>query len=241
VQAPLRFPPRVSSSGAAVMEPLFKSLLVQLAPLLREMPPAPLDQNDLQMIFADVRRDYAYQAFQFTPDQRGAIFQNSPEDSVEVRPAQIQMAIKLDGPEPLVPESGERKAMSILKTTGGRLEIDTFVQCVIKVIALAAVPGENPDAKEFVATTLMRDVEHPKVLGRDFFGSGIQFRKLKEDGSGDDVIAIEPFLEDNKMIFLDHNKSRMAVAEPIRLEQVSTWIGEAFEFLRGPTMNLLER
>jgi hypothetical protein len=223
------------------MEPLFKSLIIQLSPQLRKMPPAPLDQNDLQMIFGEVRRQYPYQVFQFTPDERGAIFQNGPEDSVELRPAQIQMVIKLDGPEPLVPKSAEDKAMSILKIACSRLEMESFLQCAIQVVALAAVPGDKPDAKEFVATTLMRDVEHPNLLGHGYFGGGIQFRKLKDDSSGADAIAIEPFLQDNAMIYLNHEKGRAAVAEPIRLDQVSGWIDEAFDFLRGPTMNLLEQ
>lgn len=221
------------------MEPLFKSLVIQLSPQLRQMPPAPLDQNDLQWIFSEVRRSYPYQSFAFTPDQRGAIFQNGPEDSVEIRPAQVQLAIKLDGPELLIAEMAERKAMTVLKAICNRLEMESFVQCAIKVVALAAVPGDNPDAKEFVTATLMRDVEHPNVLGHGYFGGGIRFRKLKEDGSGEDSIAIEPFLKDNAMIYLDYDKGRMAVNEPIRLEQVSSWISEAFEFLHGPTMNLL--
>ena len=223
------------------MEPLFKSLIVQLSPQLRQMPPAPLDQDDLQQVFAEVRRTYPYQAFLFTPDQRGAIFQNGSEDSVELRPAQIQMVIKLDGPEPLVPESAERKAMSILEAACNKLEMESFLQCAIKVVALVAVPGDTPNAKEFVATTLMRDVEHPNVLGDGYFGGGIRFRKLEEDGSGEDSIAIEPFLRDNAMIYLDHDKGRTAVSEPIQLEQVSSWISEAFEFLRDPTMNLLSQ
>jgi hypothetical protein len=224
------------------MEPLFKSLVVLLAPQLRKMPPDPLDQNDLQWIFAEVRRRYpSYQSLNFTPDQRGAIFQGGPEDSIEIRPAQIQMVLKLDGPEPLVPDSAEQKAMSILKSACNRLGIESFMQCAVKVIALAAVPGDNPDAKDFVAKTLMRDVEHPKVLGHDYFGSGIQFRQLKDEGAGDDVIAIEPFLQDNAMLYLDHQAARTAVNAPIRLEQVATFIEEAFAFLQGPTMSLLEQ
>lgn len=223
------------------MEPLYKSLVVQLAPQLRQMPPAPLDQNDLQLIFADVRRSYPYQAFSFTPDGRGAIFQNGPEDSVELRPAQLQVVLKLDGPEPYVPASAEDKAMTILKCAVSRLEMEAFVQCAVKLVALAAVPGENPDAKEFVAKKLMRDIEHPNVLGHGYFGGGIQFRKIKDDGSGTDQIAIEPYLEDNAMIWLDHEKVRGAVTEAIRLEHVSSWIEEGFEFLKGPTMNLLEQ
>jgi hypothetical protein len=221
------------------MDPLFKSLAIQLAPQPRQMPPLPLDQSDLQMVFADVRRTYPYQSFAFTPDQRGAIFQNAPDDSVELRPAQLQLQIKMDGPEPLVAESAQRKVMSILKTATGRLEMEIFLQCGIQLFALAAVPGDNPDAKAFVSETLMRDVGHANVLGPRYFGGGIRFRNPKEDQSGEDMISIEPFLQDNVMIYLEHQKARFAVTEPIKLDQVSSWIDEAFEFVSGPTMNLL--
>jgi hypothetical protein len=225
------------------MEPLLKSLVIQLAPQPRQMPPAPLDQNDLQLIFAEVRRSYPYQGFAFTPDERGAIFQNGPEDSVEVRPAQLQIQMKLDGPEPLVAESAERKAMTILKTACSRLEMEIFLQCNIGIMALAALPGDqsSPDAKTFVSETLMGGAEQASLLGPRYFGGGIRFRSIKEDQSGEDSIAVEPFIQDNALLYLDHQKTRLAAATPIRLDQVSSWISDGFEFLSGPTMNLLTR
>lgn len=223
------------------MEPLLKSLIVQLAPQPRQMPPAPLDQNDLQLIFSEIHRSHPYQTFAFTPDERGAIFQNGPDDSVELRPAQIQIQAKLDGPEPLVAQSAERKVMTILKTACSRLEMEIFLQCSIQIVALAAVPGDQPDAKVFVSETLMGGIEQATVLGPRYFGGGIRFRSLKEDQSGEDVIAIEPFIEDNKMLFLDHQKARVAATGPISLDRVSSWISDGFDFVSGPTMNLLTR
>lgn len=223
------------------MEPLFKSLVIQIAPQLRQMPPAPLDQNDLQFIFSEIRRTYPYQSFAFTPDDRGAIFQNAPDDSVELRPAQIQIVAKLDGPEPLVAESAVRKVATILKIASNRLHMEIFVQCAIQLIALAAVPGDKPDAKTFVSETLMRDVEQANVLGSDYFGGGIRFRSLKENNEGEDSISIEPFINDNAMLYLDHQKTRFAVTEPITLERFSTWVSDAFEFVSGQTMSLLSR
>lgn len=222
------------------MEPLNKSLVVQLAPQPRQMPPAPLDQNDLQLIFSEVRRSHPYQSFAFTPDERGAIFQNGPDDSVEIRPAQLQILMKLDGPEPLVAESAERKAMTIFKAACSRLEMEIFLQCSVEIVALAAVPGDNPDAKAFVSETLMGGVD-ASLLGPRYFGGAIRFRSIKEDQSGEDSISIEPYIHDNAMVYLDHQKTRMAAAGPIALDQVATWISDGFEFLSGSTMNLLER
>jgi hypothetical protein len=205
------------------------------------MPPAPLDQSDLQFIFAEIIRTYPYQNFSFTPDARGAIFQNDPNDSVELRPAQLQIQAKLDGPEPLGAESAERKVMAILKSACTRLEMEIFLQCTIQLVSLAAVPGENPDAKAFVSKTLMRDIEQASVLGPRYFGGGIRFRSLKDDNSGEDSIAIEPYLQDNALLFLDHQKERLALHEVMGLDHVSGLISDAFEFMSGPTMNLLTR
>jgi hypothetical protein len=221
------------------MEPLFQTLVVQLAPQPRQMPPAPLDQNDLQQIFAEVRRTYPYQGFAFTPDERGAIFQNGPQDLVELRPAQIQIQARLDGPEPLVAETAERKVMTILKAASTRLEMEIFLQCAIQLVALAALSGDHPDAKAFVSETLMRDIGQETVLGKRFFGGGIRFRSLREDQSGEDSINIEPYIEDNKLIYLDYQSTRVAVSGPLMLDQVSSLVSDAFQFVSGPTMQLL--
>jgi hypothetical protein len=220
------------------MEPLFQSLLVQLAPQPRQMPPPPLDAEDLQHIYSDVIRSHPYQIFSFTPDKRGAIFQNGPDDIVEVRPAQLQVRVKLDDPEALVADTAKRKVMTILKAVCTRLQMEIFLQAAVEIIALAAVPGPNPDAKAFVSQTLMGDSEQAHVLGQGYFGGGIRFRSLRDDG--EDSINIEPFVHDNAMLYLEHKKTRAAVTRPLSLDQVSGWIEEGFEFLSGSTMKLLE-
>jgi hypothetical protein len=205
------------------------------------MPPAPLDQNELQLIFQEVRRSYTYQAFAFTPDERGAIFNNTPDDSVELRPAQIQIHAKLDGPEPLTASGAQRKVTTILKAACARLQMESFLQCGIQIVALVPVPGDLPDAKEFVSDSLMGGADQAKVLGRGYFGGGIRFRRIEEDQSGEDSLAIEPFLQNNALLYVDYQRVRGAVEHPIFLDQVSSWIDDAFEFVSGPTMNLLEQ
>jgi hypothetical protein len=221
------------------MEPLYKSLLVQLGPQPKQIPPLPLKSSDLQSIFSEVIEKYPYQGLEFTPDQRGAVFHNGPEDAVELRPAQFQIQAKLDGQEPLGAESAERKVMRILNIASGRLELETFIQCAVQVVALGAVPGDDPDAKDFVAERLMHDTEQANILGPRYFGGGVKFRSIKEDDSGEDTLSVEPFVQDNKFVFIEHQRMRVAVAQPIRLEDVSSLISEAFEFCAGKTMKLL--
>jgi hypothetical protein len=223
------------------MEPLFNGLVIQLAPQPRQMPPAPLDQNELQLIFQEVHRSYPYQTFAFTPDERGAIFSNTPDDSVELRPAQIQIHAKLDGPEPLTAAGAQRKVMTILKTACARLQMEIFLQCGIQIIALVPVPGDSPDAKDFVSGSLMSGADQAEVLGRGYFGGGIRFRRIEENQSGEDSLAIEPFLQNNALLYVDYQRFRGAIGQAIRVDQVSSWVEDAFEFVSGPTMNLLSR
>jgi hypothetical protein len=221
------------------MEPLYKSLSVQLGPQLKQMPPDPLRRADLQAIFSEVIDKYPYQTFGFTPDDRGAIFHNGPEDAVELRPAQFSIQAKLDGQEPLGGETAERKVMRILKIAGARLEKETFLQAAIQIEALAAVPGDDPDAKAFVAGHLMADGSNPAILGPRYFGGGVKFRNIENDESGEDALTIEPFVRDNRYIYIQHQVMRVAVQQEIGLDKVSSLIEEAFEFCAGPTMKLL--
>lgn len=221
------------------MEPLYKSLMVQLGPQPKQMPPEPLKSADLQAIFSEVIDKYPYQSFGFTPDQRGAIFHNGPEDAVELRPAQFQIQAKLDGQEPLGGETAAKKVMRILRIACTRLEMETFLQAAIAIVALAAVPGDNPDAKEFVGEHLMADGNQPNILGPRYFGGGVKFRNIENDNSGEDNLSVEPYVQDNKYVYIEHQVVRVAVQQAIELDNLSSLITEAFEFCAGPTMKLL--
>ncbi len=223
------------------MEPLYKSLSVQLGPQLTKMPPDPLARGDLQAIFSEVIDKYPYQTFGFTPDDRGAIFHNGPEDAVELRPAQYTIQAKLGGQEPLGAETAQRKVMRILRIASARLETETFLQAAIQIDALVAVPGDDPDAKAFVAERLMADGSNPSILGPRYFGGGVKFRNIEKDESGEDGLTIEPFVQDNRYIYIQHQVMRVAVQQAIGLDNLSTLVEEAFEFCAGPTMKLLTR
>jgi hypothetical protein len=228
------------------MDPLFNSLILQLVPQPRQMPLPPFDRDALQRIFSELIHRYPYQAFGFTPNGRGAIFQNGPEDAVELRPAEFKIQIKLDGAEPLFALTAEQKASAVLELAAKHLDVETFLQCGVQIIAHAAVPGEHPDAKAFVAEHLMKRNDQATHLGENYFAGGVRFRRVDEqtdgaqaDTAGEDSLAIEPFLQDNTLVYLDYQVARVATQRPIRLEDLSRWIIEAFEFLSGPTMSLL--
>jgi hypothetical protein len=175
------------------MEPLFKSLIVQLAPQVLRMPLPPLDHDALQAVFSAVVKKYPYQALSFTPDDRGAIFQNNPEDAIEFRPAQFQMQVKLDGPEPLVAAGAAQKVKSILEIAATHLHIDNFLQAAVQIIAFAPLGGNEPDAKAYVADHLMHGADQAAPLGEDYFAGGVRFRKIQEDNAGEESLSVEPY------------------------------------------------
>lgn len=211
--------------------------MLALQPQPREMPPPPFDKEELQRIFADVIRHHPYQAFGFTPNGRGAIFNNGEEDQVELRPALLRVAAKMDGPDLLTAGAAEEKAVRIMKTAAERLKIDNFLQCAVQIVA--SVDAPDGDARAFVGRHLLRDPDQASGLGADFFGGGVRFRRLRTQERGEDNLSIEPDVNDNSLVFVEFQLGRAAVAEPLSLEQAKDWLDEAFEFVRVPTMALL--
>jgi hypothetical protein len=224
------------------MEPHYKSLAVALVPQPRQIPPPPFESGDLQWIFSEVIRHYSYQTFEFLFGGRGAQFTNSDDDLVELRPALLQVRAKMDGVDVLTESLAREKAIRILKIASERLKVETYLQCAIQVIATVPAPDPDPDAKGFIAENLMHDAEQADVLEAGFFGGGVRFLRHPEDGTGEDALIVEPFLEDNTQIFINYQRTRIGASGPLGdLDQVNTWVEEAFDLVAGPAMRLLER
>jgi hypothetical protein len=224
-------------SPLPALEPRFKKLTIALVPQPREVPPPPFDKEELQRTFSDVLRHYTYQSFEFTAGERGAAFANGPEDTVELRPALFQFQAKMDGPDVLTGGAAKDKAHKIFKIGGERLQVTSFLRCQLQIVATVDAPGEN--AIEFVGEHLLRDGEQAKVLGSNYFGGGVKFRSILPSGEGEDFLSVEPYVQDNSLVWLETFVGRQALTGPIDLDAVSTWTEESFEFLEGPVMGLL--
>jgi hypothetical protein len=211
--------------------------MVALVPQPRQMPPPPFDRDELQRIFADVIRHHPYQSFEFIFDGRGAQFSNGEDDLVELRPALLRVQAKMDGPDLLPAPSAAEKSDRILKIATERLQLGSFLQCAIQIIA--SVDAPNEDARTFVAEHLLRDANQAAELGPEYFGGGVRFRRLRPEEGGEDSLSVEPNIHDNALVYLDHQVARVAVTGPLTLEQAATWTNDAFEFLAGRTMRLL--
>ncbi len=202
------------------------------------MPPPPFDKSALQGIFATVTESYSYQGFGFTPNGRGAQFGNGPDDFVELRPALLRIEAKMNGPDLLLADMAQEKASRILSIAADGLKIEGFLQCAIQIAASADAP--SGDAKMFVAEQLMHGGQQAAKLGGNYFGAAVRFRDLREsDRPDEDDLSVEPDVNDNRLLYLDHKMARFAVTGPIGLDDVSTWMDEAFSFVNEPTMRLL--
>jgi hypothetical protein len=221
------------------VEPRYKSLTVALVPQPRQMPPPGFDQGELQRVFSEVIQHHPYQAFEFIFDGRGAQFSNGEDDVVELRPAMFRIQARMDGPEVLPANSATEKVERILKIAAERLQQESFLQCAVRIVAFVDAPAG--DAQGFVAEHLLKDSEQAKVLGPEFFGGGVRFRRLRPEDGGEDSLSIEPSVEDNSLVFLEYQVNRTAITAPLVLSEAVTWTGDGLDFLAGPTIQLLSR
>ena len=220
------------------MEPLFKSLVVGLVPQPRQVPPAPFEKEELQRVFFDVNRVRPYSQFAFLPADSGAQMNNGLEDRILITPGLLQVVI----PVSLTSERAREASADVLRAIVERLKLEQYIQCGIKVVAHAAAPGERPDARAFVAEQLMIGGDRAAELGPDFFGGGVKFRRIIEGrhvGEGGEAnLLIEPFVADNQYIWIDYDIQRIGGFDD--LDDVSEWVDDAFGFVKGPVMALLE-
>lgn len=223
------------------MDPRFRALTVALAPQLTQIPPPAFDRDALQVVFAEITREgFPYQQFGFLPSGRGAQFHNGDEDAVELRPALLQIQAKMNGPDLLTAPMATDKVARIFKVAAEHLGVEAFIQSAIQIVA--SVDAPEGDARSFAEAHLLHDAEQSKALGEGYFGGGVRFRRLfGPPPQGEDNLSIEPDVNDNTLLFVDFQSTRIATREIISLEQMSNRVSAAFEFVSEPTMRLLER
>jgi hypothetical protein len=222
------------------MEPHFQTLVVNLVPQTR-MPPPAYSTKKLQEIFATVGESHPYESFEFVYERRGAKFANEELDFAEVRPAQHQVVVRMDGQDVLTSDLARAKAVQILKTAADELEVPLYLQATIEIIANVPAPDiAHGDAKEFLETKLAAGPE-ASSLGDGYFASTVKYRREVADAVGEDVFEVEPFFQDTSQIFLRHDMIRMASESLLTIDKVEDWVAGGFEFMNGPAMRFLEK
>lgn len=217
------------------MEPLFQQLIVGLIPQPTSVPPKPYGREPLQRVFGDISRDHPYQQMAFAQGDVGAQFSNGPQDVVLVGPDLIQVQTPV-----MSAEAAREKVDRIQTVISERLQLNAYLLGGIKVIAHVAAPGQAPNAVAFVSEQLMQVGEQADNLGAGFFAGGIKYRRIDQpnEPGREDVLLIEPFVHDNGFLFIDYDVQRR---QPFQgLGDLSGWIDDAFSFVRGPTIEILE-
>lgn len=213
------------------MEPLFRQVVIGMVPQPRQLPPPPFSPDDLQRAYFDVSKEHPYQQFQFLPGDAGAQFLNSPDDGIVVQPGLIQVRHVVAS----TPEVARERCGAIVRLLAKRLGLSVFLATGIKVVA--HVPALMP-ARSFIADRLMQNADHLDELGPDFFAGGVKYRSLASAGQPEETLLIEPFIHDDNFLYVDYDVQR---PQPFELrDQISTWLDEAFGFVRGPAMRLLD-
>jgi hypothetical protein len=213
------------------MEPLFRSLIVGLVPQLREVPPPPFKQEDLQRVYLDVSRTYSFGQFSLLPAGGGAQLLNTPEDRLLIQPVLVQAQTPIE----LTVDAAREKVTTLIGTAASRLQLTEFVQCGIKVVAHVAVP--NRDAKAYAAENLLAGRSLEAELGPSFFVGGLKYRGLETQPPVEQNLAIEPLLADNEFMYVDYDVQRMFGFGDLGL--LTGWIQEAADFVKGPAMTIL--
>jgi hypothetical protein len=214
------------------MEPLFRQVVIGTVPLPAQLPPAPYSREDLQRAYFEVSREHSYQQFQLLPGETGAQFLNSPDDAVLIQPGLLQVRHPITS----TAEVARERTSAVLRALINRLAIQNFIAVGIKVIAHVPPPGS---AREFVVERLMQGSDHIDELGPGFFGSGVTYSRLSPTGQPMQTLLIQPFLMDDRYLYVDYDQQ---LHQPTDVpEQLPGWLDEAFAFVRGPAMQLLER
>lgn len=223
-----------------MMQARNKSLSVALVPQPKELPPPAFDKEALQKVFGEIISRDPYRAFEFIYNDRGIQMNNGPEDTVEIRPALLQVQAKMDDADVLTADAAGDKAIRIFKIIAERLHVPGYLQCAIQIQADVEIGDSADDGKAFIEQKLLSDPQMADLLGEDYFGAGVRFRRVKEEPEpGEDSLSIEPYVDPPKLVLINHQVTRQALTRPIMLNQVSDWIGDAFIFVGDRAIKLL--
>ncbi|MBK8294595.1 MAG: hypothetical protein IPK93_07405 [Solirubrobacterales bacterium] len=212
------------------MEALFQQIVVGVVPTPREMPPQPFGPEDLQRAFIEASKEHRYEQFNFLPGDNGAQFQNSPDDVLLVQPDFVQIRLPIDG----TPEQARERSTAVFRAVSKRLEIGPLLQVGIKVIAQIPIEGS---ALEFMGEKLLSTPGSIAELGPKFLPGGVKFRSIDTEAKIEANLLIEPYIHDDSFLFLDYDAQHMRSAG---FEDLGGWLDEAFSFVRGPAMHILD-
>ena len=213
--------------------PLYRTLLIGVVPKARQYPPPPFETEDLQRAFLEITKAYSYSQFGLLPAEGGAQLSNGSDDVLLIQPGSFHLTTPITTTERTC-----EKAVDLFKVLANRFETQVFVQSGINVLAHVPVP-DGGDPVAFLSQRLLGGGERASRLGPRFNEAGVKFRAASAE-SGDlqeEYLLVEPLIESEKDLWVSYNVVRV---KEFGLDQISEWLRDAFSFVGGQAMEILE-
>lgn len=154
--------------------------------------PYPLQQPQVNRIYADITERYPYQTLQHLPD--GARMAN-PNGDFFIQTARMQVNESVDHFQ-----SSKEKTLELFKITQDKLHIPQFVTFGIKLTAFLPVNGPLNAAQIIENSALSSIKDNLDLLGPGRQGAGLRF-VLHQDGVHE--LKIEPFFGDLTQLYVE--------------------------------------
>lgn len=215
------------------MELVPKAIVVGVFAAVQPSPTAPVTQEKLNRVWAEVAPRHGYRQLQLAPDGSGAQFLGSTLDdgaTIQLPLIQVRSSIQLSA------EKAADEAQSTLKTVAKHLGLAQFFNLGVKHIYHAPIPTN--DARGFALRSLLgKTDEDVSVLqrGGPFWG-GVKYGAGAPDGS-QFVLTIEPWLADDRFLYIDLDAGFPGV---VNLDGVKDRAREAEEYLKTAAKEYLD-
>lgn len=211
-----------------------KALIVGLFAAVQPSPSAPVTDEKLNRIWAEVAPRQGYRQLQLAPDGSGAQFLGKTvDDSAAIQLPLIQVRTTIG----TTAINAADEVQSTFRVIAKHLGLAQFFNLGIKHVYHVPIPTN--DARGFVLQRLLQKSEDEVGLlerGGPFW-AGLKYGAVGADES-QFVLAVEPWLADDRYVFVDLDAQWPGV---VSLDAIKARAAEAEEFLSGPVREYLDR
>lgn len=215
------------------MELIPKALIIGVFAAVQPTPSQTVTTEKLNRIWAEVAPRHGYRQLQLGPDGSAAQFFGATSDdgaTIQLPLIQVRESITYGA------ANAADDAQDILKAIAANLGIEQFFNLGIKHVFHVPVPDN--DARGFVMRRLVGK-EQGDLEGLERGGSlwsGLKYGVTEAD-EVQYTLVIEPWLADNRFIFLDLDA---AFPGPVTLEAVKDRARDAEQYASGPVKAYLD-
>ena len=190
-------------------------------------PPYPLQQPQVNRIYADITERYPFQTLQHLPD--GARMAN-PTGDFFIQATRMQVNDTVDHFQ-----SSKEKTIDLFRLAQAKLSVPQFATFGTKLTAFMPVPAGRNAAEIVESTALGAIKDNLELLGPGRQGVGLRI-VLHQDGIHE--LRIEPFFGDLTQLYVE-----LDVQHPnafTDLSMVEPWMDAAYDYLFREAKGFLE-